>query len=223
MIPTRDLIALLAAGATPVRRLRRPELRAASWLGLAAVVVAMLIVGQGVRPDIWKCVCDVRFDLALSGALLTGVTGALATFMLSLPDRSRWWALVPVPPLALWLSSIGYQCLTNWITFDPAGMHWGETARCFATLVLASLPLSLAMLVMIRYAAPLRPTLATLTASLAVSAFTAVAMFVIHDLDASLMVLMWGVFSTGLMVGLGCLFGRRMLMWAATRIGPERA
>lgn len=223
MIPTRDLITLLAAGATPVRRLRRPALRAASWLALATVVIAMLIVGQGLRPDFWRCVGDLRFDLAVTGALLTGISGAVATFMLSLPDRPRWWVLVPLPSLALWLSSIGYQCLTDWIAFDPAGLRWGETARCFATLVLASLPLSLAMLVMIRYAAPLRPIAATLTASLAVSALTAAAMFLIHDLDASIMILMWNVLSTALMVGVGGLLGRRMLMWAATRIGPEGA
>lgn len=223
MMPTRDLIAILAAGATPVRRLRRPMLRAASWLGLAALVIAMLIIGQGLRPDIWACVRDMRFDVALAGAALTGIAGAVATFMLSLPDRPRWWALAPLPPLVLWLSSIGYQCITDWVAFDPAGLRWGETARCFATLVLASLPLSLAMLVMIRYAAPLRPTLATLTASLAVAACTAVAMFAVHKFDASLMILMWSVFSTGLMVGVGGLLGRRMLMWAATRVGSERA
>lgn len=222
MIPTRDLIELLATGVAPVRRLRRPAVRAVSWLALAAVVIAMLLVGQGPRPDFWERVYDLRFDLAMTGAGLTGISGAVATFMLSLPDRPRWWALVPLPPLALWLSAIGYQCLTDWVAFDPAGLRWGETARCFATLVLASLPLSLAMLVMIRYAAPLRPTLATLMGSVAVSAFTASAMFAIHEFDASIMILMWNVLSTALLVAIGGLLGRRMLMWTATRVGVER-
>jgi hypothetical protein len=223
MIPTRDLIDLLASGVKPVRPLRRPLLRAASWLALAAVVITMLLVGQGLRPDFWQCVADLRFDLAMTGALLTGIGGAVATFMLSLPDRSRWWALAPLPPLALWLSSIGYQCLTDWIAFDPAGLRWGETAQCFATLILASLPLSLAMLVMIRYAGPLRPTVTTLTASLSVSAFTAAAMFAIHRFDASLMILMWNVLSTAVLVGLGGLLGNHLLMWTASRIGPNGA
>jgi hypothetical protein len=43
-------------------------------------------------------------------------------------------------------------------------------------LVLTSLPLSLALLVMLRHAAPLRPAVATLTGSLAVAAITATAL-----------------------------------------------
>jgi len=34
----------------------------------------------------------------------------------------------------------------------------GEAASCFATLLLTSVPLSVAMVVMLRYAALLRPT-----------------------------------------------------------------
>ncbi len=222
MIPTRDLIDRLAGGATPVRRLRRPGLRALAWLTLATVVLGMLIVGQGLRPDFWQCVRELQFDLAILAAIVTGICAAIAAFMLSLPDRPRRWALLPLPPLALWMSSIGYQCLTNWITFDAGGMRWGETAQCFSTLALASVPLSLSILAMIRYAAPLRPTLATLMAGLAVSALTAAAMFLIHNLDASIMILTWNVMITVVIVGLGGLLGRRMLIWAATRIGDQR-
>jgi hypothetical protein len=97
-------------------------------------------------------------------------------------------------------------------------MRWGETARCFSTLVLTSLPLSLAILVMLRYAAPLRPTAVTLMAGLAVSAITATVMALIHDLDASIMILMWNFGTAVVIVGVGGMFGRRMLAWAATRL-----
>jgi len=48
--------------------------------------------------------------------------------------------------LILWLSNVGYQCLTQWIAIGSDGMSLGDAARCFATVVLTSLPLSLAML-----------------------------------------------------------------------------
>jgi len=64
----------------------------------------------------------------------TGIGAALAAFLLSLPDRSRRWALLPLPPLAVWLSMIGYQCLSNSVAFDPDGLHWGEAARHRALL-----------------------------------------------------------------------------------------
>src|SRR5262249_37807194 len=108
--------------------------------------------------------------------------------------------------------TIGYQCLTNWIAFDPDGMSWGEAARCFSTVVLTSLPLAITILAMLCYAAPLRPTLVTLTAGLAVSAITATAMSLIHDLDASVMVLMWNFGTAVVIVCIGGAFGRRMLL-----------
>jgi hypothetical protein len=90
-------------------------------------------------------------------SLLTGMCAAIAAFMLSLPNRSRLWLLLPTPALFTWLSTLGYQCLTDWISLDPNEIRLGETARCFATLVLTGLPLSLTMLVMLQYAGPLHP------------------------------------------------------------------
>jgi hypothetical protein len=215
VITTPDLIESLARDVTPVRRLRPPLVRALGWLVLAAVVLSLLAISQGTRPDLLQRLQQSEFTVSLSASLLTGVFAAIAAFMLSLPDRSRWWLLLPAPALVAWLSTIGYQCLTNWVTLNPGGIRLGETAQCFATLVLTSLPLSLAMLVMLRYAAPLRPTAATLTGSLAVAAVTATALSLFHDLDATVMILIWNFGTAALMLGLGGLFGRRLFSWAA--------
>lgn len=217
MITTPQLIDALAANLAPVRRLRPPGTRAFGWLLLAALVLAVLAVSQGIRPDLAQRLHEPAFILGMAGALLTGVLAAIAAFMLSLPDRSRLCLLLPSPALVLWLSTIGYQCLTKWVSVEPNGIRLGETARCFATLVLTSLPLSLAMLMMLRYAAPLRPTAATLTGSLAVAAITATALSLFHDLDATLMILMWNLGTAALFVGLGGALGGKMLSWAAPR------
>jgi hypothetical protein len=200
-----------------VRRLRPPIVRAGCWLALGALVVALLAISQGIRPDMFAKLHDPDFDLGLAGALLTAILSAAASFMLSLPDRSRLWWLLPLPSLGLWLSTIGYQCLTHWISIVPGSIQLGETARCFATLVLTSLPLSLAMLLMLRYAAPLRPTAATLTGSLAVAAVTALALSLFHKMDATVMILMWNLGTAVLFVGLGSVFGGTMFSWVAPR------
>ena len=217
MIKTPDLIASLAANATPVRRLRPPMMRAASWLLLAAVVLTLLAINQGIRPDLAQRLREPTFATGLAAPLLTGVLAAAATFLVSLPDRSRLWLLLPMPALVLWLSNIGYQCLVQWIDIGPDGVSLGEAARCFATLVLTSLPLSLAMLVMLRYAAPLRPTAVTLTGSLAVAAITATALSLFHTVDATVMILMWNLGTAALFVALAGVFGRRMFRWVAPR------
>lgn len=217
MIKTPDLIASLAANATPVRRLRPPVFRAACWLLLAAVILTLLAVSQGIRPDLVQRLRDPGFGASLAGSLLTGVLAAVAAFLLSLPDRSRLWLLLPVPALIVWLSNIGYQCLVDWIAIGPDGVGLGEAVRCFATLVLTSLPLSLAMLVMLRYAAPLRPTAVALTGSLSVAAITATALSLFHAIDATVMILMWNLGTAGLFVGLAGAFGRSMFRWVAPR------
>ncbi|MBU6456061.1 MAG: DUF1109 family protein [Bradyrhizobium sp.] len=214
---TSDLIAALAKDLPPVRRLRPPLVRAACWLAVAFVVVALLAVAQGIRQDLAARLHDPAFAVSMAASLLTGVLAALAAFQVSLPDRSRLWLLLPLPALVLWLSNIGYQCLTQWIGIGPEGVTMGEAARCFATLVLTGLPLSLMMLVMLRYTALLHPTAAILMGSLAVAAITASALSLFHAIDASAMILMWNLGTVALFVGFGALFGRGMLRRLAPR------
>src|SRR5713226_8488519 len=183
MITTPDLIETLVENLTPVRRLRPPLMRALCWVVAAAVILGLLVISQGLRPDLGQRLDRPDFVIGMAGTLATGIFAAVAAFMLSLPDRSGGWLLLPAPALLTWLSAIGYQCLTNWVRFDPDSLTPGETARCFATLVLTSLPLSLAMLGMIRNAAPLRQTTVALTGSLAVAAMTAAALSLFHELD----------------------------------------
>lgn len=212
---TSDLIATLAGNLKPVRRLQPPVVRAAGWLVLAALVLALLTISQGIRPDLDQRLHDPAFAMSTAASLLTAVLAAIAAFQLSLPDRSRRWLLLPLPALVVWLSTVGYQCLTQWISIGPQGLTLGEAARCFATLVLSGLPLSLALLVMLRYAAPLRPSAVALTASLAVAGITATALSLFHVLDATALILMWNLGTALLFVGLGGLFGRRIFQWVA--------
>lgn len=219
MIATADLIKTIGANVQPVRRLQPPLVRACYWVLLGALILLVLAISQGLRPDLSERLRDPIFDMSMAGAVLTGISAAIAAFMLSLPDRSRFWLVLPAPALALWLSTVGYQCLTNWVEFEPGGMHMGETARCFATLVLTSFPLSLSMLLMLRYSAPLRPTTTTLTGSLAVAATAATALSLFHALDATVLLLTWNFGTAGLFLGLAGAFGNKLLSWAGPRPG----
>ena len=213
MITTPDLIEALAANVTPVRRLRPPLARATLWLSFAAVVLVLLAVSHGGRPDLAQRLDQPTFVVSIAASLLTGILAALAAFLVSLPDRSRAWLLLPLPALAVWISTIGYGCLTDWVVVNPGSLRLGEAARCFATLVLVSVPLSLLLFVMLRHAAPLRPMPVALTGSLAVAAITASALSLFHEFDATVMILMWNLGSAALLVGLGTLLGRKMFAW----------
>ena len=95
------LIGALVADLRPVRPLLPPALRALIWLMfVAAVAVAIAMfadVGAVSRrmtaiPDMW---------LAVLGSIATMATAAFAAFELSLPDRSRAWAFLPLPARAV--------------------------------------------------------------------------------------------------------------------------
>ncbi len=214
MITTPDLIESLVASATPVRH-QRPFVRAALWLLFAALILALLAISHGMRPDIELRLQQPAFVIGIAASLATGVLATVASFIVSIPGRSRRWLLLPGPALLVWLSTVGYGCLTAWVSIGPDGISLGETARCFATLVLVGAPLSLALLVMLRFAALFAPTPVAIAGGLAVAAMTSTALSLFHPLDATLMILIWNLGAVALLVALGGLFGRKMFAWVA--------
>jgi hypothetical protein len=215
VITTPDLIESLVASAAPVQRLRPPLARAAGWLLFAALILALLAVSRSVRLDLELRLQQPVFVIGIAASLATGLLAAVASFIVSVPDRSRRWLLLPVPTLLAWLATVGYGCLTNWVSIGPAGISLGETARCFATLVLVGAPLSLAMFVMLRHTALLSPTPVAITGSLAVAAMTSTALSLFHPLDATALILIWNLGTAALLVAFGGLYGRRMFSWVA--------
>jgi hypothetical protein len=211
MTRTPELINLLADELKPVRRLRSPWFRAMSWGMVAAVIMALLAISQGVRADLFQRISDVSFTVALGASAATAVFAAAAAFALAVPGRSRLWALLPLPALLLWISAIGHQCLTRWVSYDAGAMMMGETIRCFATVVLTSLPLWLLMLLMLRRSGAVRRVLPLLAGSLAVAGAAGGAMNMLHTLDASAMILFWNFGIGAIIVVASALFSQPLL------------
>jgi hypothetical protein len=208
---TRDLIESLVAAALPVRRARPPVWRAALWLLAAALLVAALLAVHGARPDLPARLGEPAFCASLAAALLTGALAAVAAMLTSLPDRSRRWLLLPLPAAAVWVAGVGWGCLAHWVAFDPAGVQWAELGRCATTLLAASVPLSALMFLLLRHAKRLRPAPALLSGALAVAALTAAALSLLHEFDASLMILAWNLGAALLVIAIDGAVGRRLL------------
>ena len=218
MTATRELIDTLVECATPVRRLRPPFVRAMLWLAFAGLVIALIVMGHGLRPDLALRLHQPAFAITTAAALATGILSAIAAFVISLPDRSRWWLLLPMPALAVWISTIGYGCLTDWVSLGPEGVRFGEELRCFSILVLTSVPLTIALAVMLRYAAMLRAGAVATTGGLATAAITASALPLFHNHDATAMILAWNLGTALLITGITSVFGRRIFGLLATRL-----
>jgi hypothetical protein len=215
---TSELIDALVDCATPVRRLRPPFVRAMLWLGFAGLVLALVAIGHGLRADLTLRLHQPTFAISTAAALATGILAAVAAFAISLPDRSRWWLMLPIPTLAVWISTIGYDCITDWVSIGPEGVRFGDELRCFALLVLTSVPLAVALVMMLRYAAMLRAGAVAMTGGLAIAAITATALSLFHDHDATAMVLVWNLGTAALITGIASTFGRRIFGLLAMRL-----
>lgn len=210
MIPTSNLIAALSAKPKPVRRIGKPLARTAAWLALAALLLGVLAISHSMRPDLALHLQDPQFRLRLFATAATGVLSALAAFMASVPGRSRLWMALPLPAVALWISTIGYQCLTNWVSLGLDGMTLGQTADCFATLVMIGLPLSLTAGLMLRHARYFNLNGVVFMATLSVSGISALAMTLFHALDASVLILGFNLLTGLVFVISGAVFSRVM-------------
>ena len=185
MASTGELIERLTADAAPVRRLRAPAWRALGWLAIAGALIGAITATVGMRPDLLAALRDPIFALGRAAALATALTGALATFELSLPDRAGRWLLLPLPFAALWLGTMGYGCLADVLVEGPAGIRLGGDP-CLRNILLMSLPLGAVLFVMVRHAGPVRPVATALAGGLTLAATVEGGMTLFHDIEASL-------------------------------------
>jgi hypothetical protein len=221
---TEELIDALVERAAPVQRLRPPVVRAALWLAFAGVLVSLVAAGHGgIQTDFMAHLRQPAFALAFGASLATGILSTVAAFAISIPGRSRWWLALPLPPLAMWMSTIGYGCLADWVSLGPDGLRFGAEMRCAALLVMTSVPLAIALAAMLRYAAMLRSGAVAVTGGLAIASIVAAALPLFHDHDASALILVWNLGTAVVITGIAGLFGRRIFAWMAARLpaGPN--
>lgn len=208
---TEDMIARLARGLTPVRRLPSPATLTLLWLGLAVLVVAGAVALMGLRHDL-----DVRMAAGqdvrqMAAAALTGVLAAMAAFQLSFPDRDRRWALLPLPALALWLGNLGWGCLQDFARLGAEGLRLTTSFPCLAFILGFGLPLSLAMAWLARHAAPIRPGPVAMLGGLAAACITNIGLTLTHHLDAAAMVLAWHGLAIAITTGVAALLGPKVM------------
>jgi hypothetical protein len=220
---TEQLIAQLAAGAEPVKRLRPPLVRALFWLIGVAAIGAIVVPFFGDFTLFAEKARDPKFVIELAGTLLTGVAAVIAAFELSVPDRSPAWAWLPLPPLILWLGTSGYNCWRDWITLGDQGWQLGESAACFGTIVGFSIPLGIALIVFLARAKPLAPMPVAALGGLGVAGLAAFFLEFNHPIDASFLDLGWHAAAVGLVIASSSLLGRwrQQTNWARVALRSD--
>jgi hypothetical protein len=219
MPATEDLIQSLTDGLQPVRRLLPPPVRAIIAIILASLLVALLVWIRGVRADFGVESRDPAYLVQVAGAWLTGAAAILAAFELSLPDRSHFWQVLPIPPAILWLYGFAYGCLAHWVAIPFGAPIEHDSVRCLETIVMTSVPLGLIYWLVLRKSHPLQPERTAWVAALAVAGFADTAHLLIHVVEASALVLIINLVPMALIVAFGGLFGPRGLDVSSPSVG----
>lgn len=179
----QSLIQALAADLKPVRPALPPLLMTTIFAAGAVLVggaVTMLtrfphlVTGPARGWAVW---------LPVLAAALTALCGVFAAFQTGLPDRSRLWALLPVPAAALWLAAEIYHCLSIGSGVPLWGGDLAESLKCVRCILLASAPLAALAVAMLRGLNPLQPGLASLLAGVAAASAGAAILAVSHPHD----------------------------------------
>jgi hypothetical protein len=206
-----DIIHSLIADLKPVRPLPPPGWRALLWLALVAAIGFTLAAVADrpavasrltAAPDMW---------LAASGSALTMVLAAIAAFQLSLPDRGRLWALLPLPAVLLWVGASGAGCLRVWLVPDTHAAILDDSKDCLAFILALSVPLSALLLGMLRRGHSLQPGLTAAVAGFASAAAAATLLVFFHPYDASATDVVVHVVAVALVIIANRAYGGRLL------------
>jgi hypothetical protein len=207
------LVSKLVADLAPTSRLFHPIVRAGLWLAVVAATAAALAVFADVgamarrlsaAPDMW---------LAFVGSTLTAIIATIAAFELSLPDRKAIWALAPMPALLLWIAASGLGCLRTWLVPETHVAPFDEARDCLLFIIGLSVPLSALLIIMLRRACPLRPSLTGALGGLAVAAATATLLNFFHPFDAAAIDLLVHVVAVAIVVVMNTILSNKFLQY----------
>lgn len=208
---TDDLISTLSTSVAPVHRLSPPLLRAGVTLGVVLALTAALVLAFGRMHGFLGRMSDARFAVEIGATLLTGLSGVVAAFHLSLPDRPRAWAWLPAPFALLWLAMSGLGCWTSWIRFGDEGLGFGETFYCFGFILAASLPIGGLVLWGLSKARPLQPGLTLAVGGLGAAALCAFVLQFFHPAGVKLIDLVFHASAVAVIVAVSGLIGRKAM------------
>lgn len=209
------LIGELGEDLRPVRPLPPPWLRAALWLVIVLAVALFLLATRTLLPALGIIGNDPFMLPGAWASGLTAVCAAVAAFELSLPDRHDAWALLPLPPLVLWIVLNGLGCLAT-LAIPGTATNGFQFLVCLSLIFLISLPLTVAMVIMVRRARPLRPVRVAILGGLAAAGAAASLLVLIHPHDSAVLDLAAHAASVALIVGLNVLLGGRLFIPANT-------
>ncbi|MBD3847443.1 DUF1109 family protein [Bosea sp. SSUT16] len=189
-VRTEELISRLAADLRPrhvEQRIRSRRL----WTVAIAIALPLLALGRPLRTDIAYEIADPMFVASVATSALIFITGLLAIVMLRRPGRSRYWLLMPLVALALW---VVMELTSGALEVVREGWHafgFESSPQCPLFIGIVGVPMFLAMLSLSRLGLMVWRGPIAVIAALSSFSLPATILNLLHGLDTSAMVLLW--------------------------------
>ena len=200
--PNHDLIARLAAEGRAVGRLRSPGVRACALLALVALLGGAYVLTRADLADFSHRTGSALQACAWLSAMATGVAGVIAASYVSFPDRSRRWALLPLPFLVLWLAASGIGCIGL-----PAGPDQ-HSSECVKFILMTGSPMTAFLMWRLWRAHPLDAGLTGLLAALGAAGVSAALLQFFHPFAITALDLALHLVAAAILMAGGLLIGR---------------
>jgi hypothetical protein len=175
------VIERLTGDLRPVRGLAHPGLRAAAWIGLCALYVAGAAVLRGLRVDLADKAGDLHFLFEVGLMALTGLSAALASFWLAVPD-ARGRRGLSAGPLALFAAFLLWSALR--VVTEGVSLEGLRINDCLQEGVIMGFVPAFALVLFSRRGATTHPVLLSVMNALAVAGFGYVGLRVTCAADA---------------------------------------
>jgi len=183
-VKTEDLIVALSRSGAPVAPLPSPSVRFGRWAVAMFVVAAAGVLLLGPRADLAEALRRPTYDARLVVTLLTSLFAASAAFILSVPGAERFRAqrLLPFAMVVAWAAVlatllIGSGNASSRVLAFP--VNWPCSYKIFAFCLFPAV----ALVALLKRAAPLEPVWSAVLAGLAATALGATATQLICPVD----------------------------------------
>jgi len=213
-VQTEELIRTLAAGAEPVQPLRPVGVRVAGWAVLAAVSLGVVMLLMGARRDFGDALDQADFAFEALLLIVTALSAAVGALVVSVPGAERtslvrWAPVIAGVACVVWAAG---ELVIASATGAPTGRLTFAWHCVYKTTSVAAVP-GVALFMMVRKAAPLRPAWAGLLAVLATAAVGVLGANTICPNDRPLHMLLWHVAPLMLFAAIGAGLGTWLLRW----------
>lgn len=211
---TDDLVRLLSTHVEPVQSGALWPRIAVTAGGGGLLALGLMLVFQGLRPDVANAVYTGPFwmKLALPALLVLGCLVALNRVARPGAPLAGLWRWIALPVVAVW--SMAAAELYGAMPGDRSALILGTTwAWCVSSVALLSLPVLAVLFRVMRELAPTRLALAGASAGLLAGAVGAM-VYALHCPETSASFLgLWYVLGMAVPAAVGALLGPRMLRW----------